>query len=106
MRLLTITAFLATLIACFFVLGYNHTKYHNAVEHQHAVLPSATSFVAATALGAFLIPVVILAAALLPDRWIKARRTVEMLATCFGWLFAFAWPLLCIWAWELPFVLL
>jgi hypothetical protein len=101
-----ITAAVATLLACLFVLGYHSIKHHNHVEHGQLDLPTATRCVAAAAPWTFVVPLVVLVLGALFLKPRAPHNLAIVVLTSIAWLFALAWPLLCLWAWELPFVLL
>ena len=94
---------LACLIGVCFVLGYNGVYYHNNVEHRQIMdLPAITNFFAVFTPWALLLPPSIFAVGLAA----RKHEWTFLIVTYFGWLFAIAWPLSCIFAWECPFVLL
>ena len=92
----------ATLIAALFVLGYHSIKYHNNVYHGRMPIPYCLQWVHAAAHWMFLVPLVVLVLGVLCLK----RSLMVTVVISVAWLFALAWPLLCIWAWELPFLLL
>jgi hypothetical protein len=97
-----VTASMATVFAAFFVSGYNYVKYHNAVVHHHAELPTFTLWVVSGVSWAFLVPVLVLILGLV---FLKRHMIVTVIVSL-AWLFSLGWPLLCIVVWEFPFVLL
>ena len=99
-----VTASCAAFIAVVFVLGYNWAKYHNAVEHHRMALPVLTDWVAGGAAYALIAPPMFLGFGLL--FLFHGNHTLVVLTISLAWLFSLGWPLLCIAAWEMPFVLL
>lgn len=92
----------ATTIAVLFVLAYSSIKFHNNVEHMHRSLPSGTEFIVAAAPWAVLAPLAALTSGVL----LSKRDLAVLVISNAAWLFALAWPLACILAWEIPFILL
>ena len=93
----------ASLIGAILGWGYHWCKYHNNVTHDGmSHLPGGTRLVVAVGPWVFLIPVLLLVAGIL----LRRTRLPLLVVINLGWVFAFAWPATCLWAWELPFVLL
>ena len=88
----------AALLSAWFGYGYHHVHYHNAVWHYHSVLPALTGWVSAVAPWVFALPFAILLGGLI---WWR-RPIVVLSLVNVGWLFAIAWPALCLWAWAIP----
>ena len=82
--------------------GYSWVEYHNQVEHYGVALPQMTRWVVAAGPWVFLVPLVLLCAGLI---W-RRRPLLALLFVNIGWLFAVAWPGLCLWAWAVPRLLL
>jgi hypothetical protein len=92
----------AATIAVLFVLAYSGIKFHNNVEHIRSALPSGTAFLVAAAPWAVLAPL----AALTSGMLLSKRDVAITVISNAAWLFSLAWPLACILAWEIPFILL
>ena len=92
----------ASFISAALGYGYHWENYHNNVEHRGMDLPQITAWVTAGAPWVFLVPLAVLGTALI---W-RRHPLVVLIAIHAGWLFAIAWPALCLWAWEVPFTLL
>jgi hypothetical protein len=102
-----VSSFLACLIGALFVAGYNSIQSGNAY-HRGALndLPSPTSFYAACAPWGLLVPAAMAFGAAFLARKDRASDTLVEVHVAFGWLFALAWTLGCIVAWELPWMLI
>ena len=88
----------ASLISAALGYGYHWVQYHNNVEHSHMMLPQITGWITAIAPWVFLIPLAVLCSGMI---WRK-RPLVVLLTVNLGWLFAIAWPPLCLLAWTVP----
>ena len=96
----------AALIGCLFVLCYNGIMYHNVVEHYDSDIPGGTRLIDALAGWAFAIPILTAILGVMLAMSHERSGTPVLLLTQLCWLFALAWPLACILAWELPFIIL
>ncbi len=97
-----LTSALATLVAILFVYGYSGIKYHNAVEHGQMAIPPMLEFIHATGYWALAVPICVILAGVAFSR----RELPIIIIVNISWLSALAWPLLCIFAWEVPFIIL
>ena len=93
----------AAVVATWFVWAYCANFYHNLVVHFDLALPWTTEFVVRMGPWAWLVPVwlLVIGAVCLARR---RAAVVVALVTALLWLFAVAWPLFCLWAWQVPFV--
>ena len=101
-----VAAAFATLLSCLFALGSHSVKCHNLVEHERLDLPCATHWVASAVPWVFVVPLVVLVLGVI---FLRSRTRHALAITVLAniaWLFALAWPLFCLYAWELPSVLL
>jgi len=96
-----VAACLAALASAGFVGGYDGIQYHNDVEHMKGDLPDATRWVHAAAPWMALVPFALFVLGML---W-RDRPVRVTAVTSAAWLFSCAWPLGCIWAWEVPHIL-
>lgn len=90
----------AALISAAVGNGYHWVQYHNMVEHYKVDLPQMTTWVVAVAPWVFLLPLVVLCGGLI---W-RRRPLLVLSFVNIGWVFAVAWPALCLWAWAEPTV--
>ena len=96
----------AGLIGCGFVSGYHGIMYHNYVVHGDFELPAITNLMTSLVPWAYAIPLLAIILGIVLA-WRKERnRIAVLLLTQICWLFALGWPLLCILAWQLPFIIL
>ena len=103
-----VSSFLACLIGALFVAGYNGIQSHNA-GHRGAMLkhlPSFARFYAVFAPWGMFVPALMALAIVFLAKKDRAPDTVVEAHVAFGWLFALAWTLGCIVAWEGPWALL
>ena len=100
-------SFLACLIGALFVAGHSRIQSMNAY-HRGALgaLPSPTRLYYACAPWARLVPAAMAIAALFLFKKDRASDTVVEAYVAFGWLFALAWSLGCIVAWDIPWMLI
>jgi len=100
-------AFLASLVGALFVVAYTNIHGNNA-RHTAALrdLPSPSLFYYRCAPWALLVAAAMAIARVLIARKGRAPDYVVDIYIAFGWLFALAWPLGCILAWELPWMLI
>jgi len=92
----------ASVIGAFWGFAYHWAKYHTHVEHESMMLPNITALVTALAPWVFLVPLAVLFVGIA----LRKRPLGVIVTVNLGWLFAISWPLLCVWAWEVPFILL
>ena len=97
-----VSSSIATFISAWFVLGYNGIKYHNHVEHEGLALPLGLHWIGVAAPWMLLVPLLAIVLGLL---CLKRPWAVTVI-TAAAWLFTVGWALVCIYAWELPFVIL
>jgi hypothetical protein len=88
----------ASLISAALGYGYHWIQYHNIVYHSGGDLPQTTRWVTAIAPWVFLVPLAVLCTGMI---W-RRHRLVVLLTVHLGWLFAIAWPPLCLYAWTVP----
>ncbi len=103
-----VSSFLACLIGALFVVGYNSIQSHNAY-HRGAMLkdlPSVAGFYAVLAPWGMFVPAAMALAIVFLARKDRASDTLVEVHAAFGWLFALAWTLGCIIAWETPWALI
>lgn len=96
---------IAALISAGFVFLYNAVKANNA-RWQGIELPSLTAFYEWASPYGLAVPAAIFLVGIGCLRLRTCPDLVLDIVSCFGWLYALAWPLGCIFAWEVPYVII
>ena len=95
----------AAFVSALFVNLYNTMKVNNA-HWQGLELPSLTAFYAWASFWGLAIPVVVFLAGIGCLRLKTRPDLILSIVSYSGWLYALAWSLGCILAWELPYVII
>jgi hypothetical protein len=101
----TAASITAASVGAAFVYLYNTIKANNA-HWQGMELPSLTAFYAWAAPWGFAAPAVILFVAIGCLRRKTQPDLILRVLSYLGWLYALAWSLGCILAWEVPYVII
>jgi hypothetical protein len=101
----TLSSTIAALVSAGFVFLYNAIKANNA-RWQGMELPSLTAFYEWASPYGLAIPAAILLTGIGCLRLRTRPDLVLNIVSYFGWLYALAWPLGCIFAWEVPYVII
>jgi hypothetical protein len=99
------TCTIAASVGAAFVYLYNAVKANNA-RWQGVELPSLTAFYAWASPWGFAVPVAILLAGVGCLRGKTRPDLMLHIVSYSGWLYALAWSLGCILAWEIPYVII
>jgi hypothetical protein len=96
---------IAASVGAAFVYVYNTIKANNA-HWQNIELPSLTAFYAWSSPWSLAVPAVILVAGIGFLRCKTRPDLILHIVSYSGWLYALAWSLGCILAWEIPYVII
>ncbi|UCG81718.1 MAG: hypothetical protein JSV60_05435 [Desulfobacterales bacterium] len=96
---------IAALLSATFVFWYNAIKTNNA-RWQGIQLPSLTAFYEWASPYGIAVPAGILLTGIVCLRLTARQDLVVNVVSYLGWLYALAWPLGCIFAWEVPYVII
>ena len=95
----------AAFVSAVFVNLYNAMKVNNA-HWQGLELPSLTAFYAWASPWGLAVPAAVFLAGIGCLRLRTRPDLMLNIVSCSGWLYALAWSLGCILAWELPYVII